>query len=311
MTNLVAPELIARLNSLPTFLTQEILGQEQPMLEITRLLQRSFCGCRLPNKPVCSMLLAGPTGVGKTEVVNLVARHLYDGNQLIRLDMSEFMTPDSINVLRGRASDPGVLSRYLNPRHSLLFPNGFGVILFDEIEKANPLILDIFLQILSAARFTRCDGVTFNLSNYVIVATTNLGSRVLMDSKSTDRETIVKRTLQAVTSEMRPETFARFDLHCVFNKLEWRTLNQIANLHLYKAEKILKAQGHELEVDGNVIQAVCQEGYSEKFGARPMQNAAMCVLGDLVSAEMLKNGGNPVHGTVMYDRRTNKCSLGR
>jgi ATP-dependent Clp protease ATP-binding subunit ClpA len=301
MTNLVSSELIAKLNSLPDFLAHNIMGQDVPLQEISALLRRSFCGCRLPNKPVCSMLLAGPTGVGKTEVANLVAEHL--GLPLVRLDMSEFMTVDSIHNLKGTHYTEGVLSYYNNES------DGLGALLFDEIEKAHPLILDVFLQILSAARFTRYDGTTLDLSNYVVIATTNIGSRVLMDSKSTDRETIVTRTTQSVAYEMRPETFARFDLHCVFNKLQWKTLNQIASLHLYKAQQILKAQGHELEVNGNVIQAVCKEGYSEKFGARPMQNAAMRVLGDLVSAEMLKNGGQPVSGKISYDRRQNLCAL--
>lgn len=300
MTNLVAPELIAKLNSLPAFLTHEIIGQDEPLQEISALLRRSFCGCRLPNRPVCSMLLAGPTGVGKTETVNLVAQYL--SVPLIRFDMSEYMIIESIDILRGTPRDPGVFSRYVKP-------GGSGVLLFDEIEKSHPLILDVFLQILSAARLTRYDGVTFDLSKYVVIATTNIGSKVLMASRSTDRETVIKNAIQAVTAEMRPETFARFDLHCVFNKLDFSTLNKIGALHLHNAAEILKAQGHELEVDGNVIQAVCKEGYSEKFGARPMQNSAMRVLGDLVSAEMLKNGGMPVSGKISYDRRSNTCSL--
>ena len=181
--------------------------------------------------------------------------------------------------------------------------------LFDEIEKAHPLIMDVFLQILSAGRFTVVTGETLDLSNYVVVATSNIGSRMLMESRSSDRETLVRRTLVAGTSEMRPETFARFDLHCVFNKLDYLTLKQVAELHIGQALEIINAQGHRIRCTPEVIEYVQREGYSEKFGARPMQNAAMRILGDLVSTEMLKNGGQPVTGALGHDRRSNRCFL--
>ena len=113
----------------------------------------------------------------------------------------------------------------------------------------------------------------------------------------------------AGTSEMRPETFARFDLHCVFNKLDYLTLKQVAELHIGQALEIINAQGHRIRCTPEVIEHVQREGYSEKFGARPMQNAAMRILGDLVSTEMLKNGGRPVTGALGHDRKSNCCFL--
>jgi ATP-dependent Clp protease ATP-binding subunit ClpA len=110
---------------------------------------------------------------------------------------------------------------------------------------------------------------------------------------------------------MRPETFARFDLHCVFNKLDYLTLKQIAHLHVSQALEIFNAQGHGIKCTPDVIEHVQREGYSEKFGARPMQNAAMRILGDVVAAEMLKNGGRPVSGTLGHDRKSNRCFLTR
>ena len=154
-----------------------------------------------------------------------------------------------------------------------------GTLLFDEIEKAHPLIMDVFLQILSAARFTVATGETLDLSNYVVVATSNIGSRMLMESRSTDRETLVRRTIQAGTQEMRPETYARFDLHCVFNKLDYLTLNRIGQVHVEKCLDLIRAQGHSIECESGVVEYVQREGYSERFGARPMQNAAMRILG--------------------------------
>ena len=152
-------------------------------------------------------------------------------------------------------------------------------------------------------------GETLDLSNYIVVATSNVGSRVLMESRSTDRETLIRRTVLAGTTDFRPEIFARFDLQCVFNKLDYESLKQIGELHSAKCLELIKSLGHVITVKPGVVEYVQREGYSEKFGARPMQNAVMRILGDVVSQEMLKNGGLPVYGVIEYDRRGNKCFL--
>jgi ATP-dependent Clp protease ATP-binding subunit ClpA len=132
---------------------------------------------------------------------------------------------------------------------------------------------------------------------------------MLMESRSTDRETLVRRTLHAGTQDMRPETFARFDLHCVFNKLDYLTLKQIAHLHASQALEVINAQGHCISCAPEVVEHIQREGYSEHFGARPMQNAAMRILGGVISKHMLREGGSPIEGSICYDRRTNKCFL--
>ena len=305
MDRLISPELVSRLNTLGDFLGTNILGQDEVLSDIVSLLQRSFCGMRFPGRPIASMLFLGPTGVGKTETVNLFTQHLFGSEEkLVRLDMSEYMTLDSIGILRGQnQNERGLFGHYYDRSQRS------GTLLFDEIEKAHPLIMDVFLQILSAARFTVATGETLDLSNYVVVATSNLGSRMLMESRSTDRETLVRRTIQAGTQEMRPETYARFDLHCVFNKLDYLTLNRIGQLHVDKCLDLIRAQGHSIECEAGVVEYVQREGYSERFGARPMQNAAMRVLGSIVAGEMLKSGGRPVSGVVRHERRANKCFL--
>jgi ATP-dependent Clp protease ATP-binding subunit ClpB len=251
------------------------------------------------------MLFLGPTGVGKTETGLMFTEHLFgSAEKLVRLDMSEFMTVDSINVLRGQnRSDCGLLGLYVKRS------SGSGTLLFDEIEKAHPLIMDVFLQILSAGRFTVATGETLDLSNYVVVATSNIGSRMLMESRSSDRETLVRRTLAAGTNKMRPETFARFDLHAVFNKLDYLTLNRIAHLHVSQALEVINRQGHSITCNPEVVEYVQREGYSEHFGARPMQNAAMRIMGGAVANQMLQAGGGRVQGALCYDRISNKCFL--
>src|SRR6516162_6387267 len=198
MDNLISAELVQKLNTLREALGSRILGQDEVLADIASLLQRAFCRFRFPGRPIASMLFLGPTGVGKTESALLFTEHLFGSaaDKLVRLDMSEFMTVDSINVLRGQnTSDYGLLGLYV--KRSV----GSGTLLFDEIEKAHPLIMDVFLQILSAARFTVATAETLGLSNYVIVATSNMGSRMLMESRSSDRETLARRALVAGTSE--------------------------------------------------------------------------------------------------------------
>jgi ATP-dependent Clp protease ATP-binding subunit ClpB len=305
MDRLISADLCQKLNTLSEALGSRILGQDEVLADIVSLLQRAFCRFRFAGRPIASMLFLGPTGVGKTETALLFTEHLFGSQKkLVRMDMSEFMTVDSINVLRGQnTSDSGLLGLYAKRS------NGSGTVLFDEIEKAHPLIMDVFLQILSAGRFTVATGETLDLSNYVVVATTNIGSRMLMESRSTDRETLVRRTLHAGTQDMRPETFARFDLHAVFNKLDYLTLKRIAELHVRQALEIINVQGHCITCSPEAVEYVQREGYSEHFGARPMQNAAMRILGRVTADEMLQNGGAPVSGVLYHDRRTNKCCL--
>jgi ATP-dependent Clp protease ATP-binding subunit ClpA len=305
VTPLIPVDLLARLNTLGDVLRTNILGQEEVLGDVTALLQRSLCGLRFPDRPIASMLFLGPTGVGKTETALLFTEHLFGTQEkLIRLDMSEYMAQSGLGVLVGeRVGERGLFGHYFNRS------GGSGTLLFDEIEKAHPLVMDIFLQILSAGRFTLANGETLDLSNYVVVATTNIGSRLLMESRSTDRETIERRAIQAGTQEMRPETFARFERHYVFGKLDYLTLRKIGELHVDKALAIINSQGHNISVDKAVVEFVQREGYSERFGARPIQNAAMRILGDVVAAEMLKNGGQPVSGVIQHDRKSNRCSF--
>jgi ATP-dependent Clp protease ATP-binding subunit ClpA len=158
MDGLISADLCQKLNTLTETLGSRILGQDEVLADIVSLLQRAFCRFRFPGRPIASMLFLGPTGVGKTETALLFTQHLFgSAEKLVRLDMSEFMTVDSINVLRGQStSDCGLLGLYVKRS------KGSGTLLFDELEKAHPLIADVFLQILSAARFTVATGETLD-----------------------------------------------------------------------------------------------------------------------------------------------------
>jgi ATP-dependent Clp protease ATP-binding subunit ClpA len=305
MDRLFPDNLIFRLNTLQDFLHSNILGQDEVLAEIVALLRRGFCELRFPNRPVASMLFLGPTGVGKTETCNLLTRHLFGSDdKLIRLDMSEYQEQRSIGVLLGaNLGERGLLGHYFD------LALGSGVLLLDEIEKAHPLILDLLLQILSAARIKLASGESLDLRGFVIVATSNMGSRVLMESRSTERETLVRRTSRAALDLMRPEIYRRFQLKCIFNKLDFETLKRVAQLHLDKSLALINSQGHRVECGSGVLEHVQRSGYTEEFGAGPIEEAALEILGDVVAKELLRNGARPVHGIIGYDRHTNKCVL--
>ena len=305
MDRLIPDNLVFRLNTLEDFLRSNILGQDEVLGEIVALLRRGFCELRFPNRPVASMLFLGPTGVGKTETCNLLTRHLFGSDdKLIRLDMSEYQEQRSIGVLLGaNLGERGVLGQYYD------LALGSGVLLLDEIEKAHPLILDLLLQILSAARLKLACGEWLDLRGFVVVATSNMGSRVLMESRSTERETLVRRTSRAALDLMRPEIYRRFQLKCVFNKLDFETLKRVAQLHLDKSLTLINSQGHRVECGSGVLEHVQRSGYTEEFGAGPIEEAALEILGDVVAKELLRNGARPVHGIIGYDRHTNKCVL--
>jgi len=296
---------IQRLTGLDSYLGSQILGQEEVILQVTSLLQRAFCGIRLPNRPVASLLFLGPTGVGKTETAELLTQRLFGTREkLIRLDMSEYMTVDSIDILRGaNMREDGILGRYFDQSEAS------GVILFDEIEKGHRLILDLLLQVLSAARFTTAAGRTLDLRGYVVVATSNIGSEMLMESRTRDRETLVRRTVQAATQDMRPEIYARFDEVCVFNRLNDEVLGAIAKLHLDRCLEIVRRQGHDITLSGSVLEYVLREGWSPEFGARPLQQAALRALGGAIVPKLLEGEGRAVSGRIDYDRKRNRCEL--
>jgi ATP-dependent Clp protease ATP-binding subunit ClpA len=305
MTTLVPKELLDKLNGLEGFMRQHLIGQNEVIAEVSSLLRQSFCGMWFDGQPAASLLLLGPTGVGKTNMVELCNEYLFGApNKLIRLDMSEFQQQSALERLIGnRLGERGLFGFYYDKAE------GSGVVLFDEIEKADERVLDILLQILSAGRFTLGNGETLDLSKFIVAATSNIGARVLMVSRSTDRETLVRRTHTAVEAIMRPELVARFDLVTSFNKFDFETLNAIAELHMEKCLRIINGRGHEISAGSDVLQHIQREGYSEKFGARPVRSAAMRILGGMVTQEMIRNGGRPVSGTIRHDRRTNTCAL--
>lgn len=213
------PALLEILRGLKDDLLREIIGQDPVIETIVPYLQAGELGLAPPHRPKASFLFLGPTGVGKTELANAFTRHLLGSDQLIRLDMSEYQHPDSIDRLLGSSTSPSFLQ-------IKMAKTGKGTLLFDEIEKSHPAILDLLLQILDTGRLTLTDGVELDFTAYYVVLTSNIASLAIARSKQSGAA--LERFVQAQAQHyLRPELVARLDSVLVFNRLSEEALEKI------------------------------------------------------------------------------------
>lgn len=257
-----------RLIELPAFLHGRIIGQDHVIPKVVPTLQNGELGLSDPGRPKGTFLFLGPTGVGKTEITLLMCEYLFGDHKkhCIRLDMSEYQNQESLQLLLGQdETSRGNMGRYYDRAE------GKGFILFDEIEKGHPRVLDIFLQVLDAARITVANGETLDLANFYIVATTNIGSDVLMDVKNSSMTTIERFIEDLAAAELRPEVLARFNVRCVFHRLSYNAQKQIASIMLNKELKLLATKGHNLTVGQGVLELLVAEGVEPRLGARRMR----------------------------------------
>jgi ATP-dependent Clp protease ATP-binding subunit ClpB len=262
------PEHRSRLLELPDFLHGRIIGQEHVIPRVVPTLQNGELGLTDPGRPKGTFLFLGPTGVGKTELTLLMCDFIFGdvAKHCIRLDMSEYQNQESLQLLLGQGENSrGNIGRFFDRAE------GRGFILFDEIEKAHPRVLDIFLQVLDAARITVANGETLNLADFYIVATSNIGADVLMDVKSSSVATVERFIEDLAAAELRPEVLARFNVRCVFQRLSYNAQKQIASIMLKKELKLLAGKGHHLTVGQGVLELLVAEGVEPRLGARRMR----------------------------------------
>ncbi|HTS19596.1 MAG TPA: AAA family ATPase [Verrucomicrobiae bacterium] len=269
-----------KLHVLESHLRQRIRGQDHVLPRIVSLLQRGELGLTKPGRPRGSFLFLGPTGVGKTEVTLAFTGFLMTKEHLFRFDMSEYQTQESLGLLLGgRLGERGTLGMVYDR-------SKIGTLLFDEIEKAHPRVLDVFLQILDAARVTLASGETLELSGFYVVFTSNIGSADLMNLQYSTPATMERHVLTRAQQSMRPELYARITEKLVFNRLSYDHQLEIAQLLLNQELAFLKAKGHELTPDAAVLPFLVRRGFHPKLGARPMRDAVEKLVGD-AAAECL------------------------
>lgn len=268
LTQLTADES-QKLLSLEKKIHERMIGQEEAVIAVSASLRRSRAALRDSSRPISSFLFLGPTGVGKTELAKTVSDVYFgDEDYMVRLDMSEYQHADSVKKMIGDVDGTqGYLTEAVRKKP-------FSLILLDEIEKAHPDILNLFLQLLDDGRLTDGKGRTIKFSESIIIATSNIGALYIQKEikAGTGIEHIKKELVDNyLNKHMRPELINRFDGIVVFKPLSEDHIYSIATIMLKKIKKRLEIKGIGLQADKAGVLKLAQEGYDPQFGARPLR----------------------------------------
>lgn len=284
---------LAKLHELDSLLPREIRGQSHALPRIVSTLKRGELGLCKPGRPRGSFLLLGPTGVGKTEVTVVFTNHLFGSGKLFRFDMSEFQNQEALGLLLGaKLGERGFFGAIREKANA-------GTLLFDEIEKGHPRIMDLFLQLLDAARITIATGETLDFSGFYVVMTTNIGSAELMGLQHSSEATLERHVLSRAQQALRPEVFARISEKLVFHRLSYEHQLEIAEKFLKREIEFLAGRGHTLQLDASVLPFLVRKGFHPKLGARPMRDAVEKLVGDAVAECLL--AGRQSGGVLSVD----------
>lgn len=263
----ISPNRLEHLRHLEAHLCQQIRGQDHVISRVVPVLHRGELGLSTPSRPRGSFLFLGPTGVGKTELTLAFARYLHGTESLCRFDMSEYQTQESLGLLLGGKLDEiGLLGR-------AVAKSSTGTLLFDEIEKAHPRVLDVFLQVLDAARVTMANGETLDLSGFYIVFTSNLGGADILNLQHSSYSTMERHVLSRAQTSLRPELFARITEKLVFDRLNYDVQLAIAEQHVRRELAFLRGKGFNLSAGDPVVSFLMQRGFHPRLGARPLRDA--------------------------------------
>lgn len=290
-----------KLKNLEGNLHKRVIGQDEAVTAIAKAIRRGRVGLKDPNRPIGSFLFLGPTGVGKTELSKALAENLFGNeNTMIRIDMSEFMEPHSVAKLIG--SPPGYVGYDEGGQLTeKVRRKPYSVILFDEVEKAHPDVMNMLLQILEDGRLTDSQGRTVNFKNTVIIMTSNVGARLITDrnklgftnnqneeeKNKKDYEETKKEVMSELKKQFRPELLNRIDDIIVFHKLENKDIEKIIDLMLNQVIKRMKAQDIEIEISDDVKKLIAEKGVDNNYGARPLRRAIQSMLEDKIAEAIL------------------------
>jgi ATP-dependent Clp protease ATP-binding subunit ClpC len=294
----------ARLINMEKELAEKVVGQEEAIKVLTKAIRRSRSGLKDMKRPIGSFLFLGPTGVGKTELAKVLAEFLF-GNEdaLIRLDMSEYM--EKFNVSRLTGAPPGYVGYEEGGQLTeKVRRKPYSVILFDEIEKANPDIYHLLLQIMDDGRLTDSYGRVVDFKNTVVILTSNISSRMLekgtslgfhKDDDELNYDKMQKELKQDLKKTFNPEFLNRLSETVVFRPLELENIVSILDVQLNVLNEQLIQQGLTIDVTPGAKRWLAEKGFDSHFGARPLKRAIQKHLEDVLSDEMLKgrftNGG--------------------
>ena len=272
---------------------KRVMGQDEALRVVSDAILKSRSGIKDPNKPIASFMFLGPTGVGKTEVARTLAYELFDDEKhMVRIDMSEYMEKFSVSRLIG--SPPGYVGYEEGGQLTeAVRRNPYSIVLFDEIEKAHPEVLNLLLQILDDGRVTDSNGRTVDFKNTIIIMTSNLGSEhVLENDKS--------KVMDEIRSYFRPEFINRIDEIVVFNALTKEAINKILDKIIREIELRLKDLSIKIELTDKAREEFINEGYDINFGARPLKR----LVGKTIEVDLSKlliEGSIKEHDTIIVN----------
>ena len=285
-----------QLRQLEDRLKTHIVGQDEAVEAVAKAIRRNRVGISPKKRPV-SFIFAGPTGVGKTELVKCLANDLFDSvDSLVRLDMSEYMEKHTVSKLIG--SPPGYVGYdEAGQLTETIRRKPYSVVLFDEIEKAHPDVMNILLQVLDDGRITDAQGRTVNFENTIIVMTSNAGSEggvSAMGFGRTDNDQVREKTMKALHSFLRPEFLNRVDEIITFRHLDKADFRKIADIMLRELQVSLAERGLSLSWEPDVEEKLVSDAFSTEYGARNLRRTIQRQLEDPVSEAIIDSFETPI-----------------
>ena len=277
-------------------LRKRVMGQDKALRLVSDAIIRSRSGIKDPNRPIGSFMFLGPTGVGKTEVARSLAYELFDDeHHMVRIDMSEYMEKYSVSRLIGAA--PGYVGYEEGGQLTeKVRRNPYSIVLFDEIEKAHPDVLNLLLQILDEGRLTDSNGRTVDFKNTIIIMTSNIGSEYIINNEE-------DKVRGELNKYFRPEFLNRLDEIIIFNKLNKSDLEKILNKIISEIEKRLGDLNVKITLSEDARKYLIDNGYDEFYGARPLKRLVNNKLETLIAKKLINNeiksGANII---VNYDK---------
>ncbi|MFO8049862.1 MAG: ATP-dependent chaperone ClpB [Desulfosudaceae bacterium] len=277
-------------------LAERVVGQKEAVAAVSDAVRRSRSGLQDPHRPIGSFIFLGPTGVGKTELAKSLAEFLFDTEQIIRVDMSEYMEKHSVARLIGAPpgyvgyDEGGYLTESVRRRP-------YSVILFDEIEKAHPDVFNILLQVLDDGRMTDGHGRTVDFKNTIIIMTSNIGSQMIQEMSGGDPETIKEQLTDVLRKNFRPEFLNRVDETIIFHNLDRDQIAKIVDIQVDRLSQRTADRSIELILSDEARVFLANRGYDPVYGARPLKRAIQKYLENPLAMEILK-GNIPENSTV-------------
>ena len=291
----------AKLLSMEESLHRRVVGQDRAITAVSNAVRRARAGLQDPNRPIGSFIFLGPTGVGKTETARALAEFLFDDEQaMVRIDMSEYMEKHSVSRLIGAPpgyvgyDQGGSLTEAVRRRP-------YGVVLFDEIEKAHPDVFNVLLQVLDDGRLTDGQGRTVDFKNVVLILTSNIGSQAIIDLGADDASEMERRVMEALRGHFKPEFLNRVDDVILYHQLGADQIGRIVDIQLCGLKKLLAERRIEIDFSPAALEFLAKEGFDPQYGARPVKRVIQRSIQDPLAIRVLEGDfppGSKVHADV-------------